>query len=105
MDATGTNVSVSKGDQANETANGRTIGKTAMFEGEKVCAAATVDGVDAAMSTLDGSDHARVDISILNSRTFLLPQTGGAGLYFVTILGIVIAAFGCTMFVKKKKEA
>ena len=105
VDATGTNVSVSKGDQANETANGRTIGKTAMFEGEKVCAAATVDGVDAAMSTLDGSDHARVDISILNSRTFLLPQTGGAGLYFVTILGIVIAAFGCTMFVKKKKEA
>ncbi len=105
VDATGTNVSVSKGDQASETANGRTIGKTAMYEGEKVCAAATVDGVDAAMSTLDGSDHARVDISILNSRTFLLPQTGGAGLYLVTILGVVIAAFGCTMYVKKKKEA
>lgn len=105
IDATGTNVSISKGNQAEENANGRTIGKTAMYEGEKVCATAVVDGIDASMSPLNGSADARVDISIINSKSFLLPQTGGTGLYMVTIFGVVIVAIGCVMFTKRKKDA
>lgn len=104
-DATGTNVSESKGTQRVETANGRTIGKTDMYEGEKVNATAKVDGIDSVMSETDGSSNARVDISILNNKSFLLPQTGGTGLYFATILGAAVAAVGFALTRKRRKDA
>ena len=64
-----------------------------MYEGDKISASASVDGIDAAMSDADGSVNARVNLNILNSKTFLLPQTGGTGLYAATIaigLGFVL---------------
>ena len=103
-DAEGANVSESKGTQQIETANGRTIGKTGMYEGEKVSASAKVDGVASAMSEIDGSVNARVDISILNNKSFLLPQTGGTGLYFATILGAAVAAIGFVL-TRKRRDA
>lgn len=61
VDAEGVNVSESKGVQRLENANGRTIGKTDMYEGDKISASASVDGIDAAMSDADGSVNARVE--------------------------------------------
>ena len=87
-----------------ETANGRTIGKTGLYEGEKVSAAAKVDGIDSSMSEMTGSANARVDISILNNKSFLLPQTGGRGLYFATILGAAAVAVGLTLTRKRRKD-
>ena len=83
----GCQCSESKGVQRLENANGRTIGKTDMYEGDKISASASVDGIDAAMSDADGSVNARVNLNILNSKTFLLPQTGGTGLYAATYRG------------------
>ena len=103
-DATGANVSESKGTQQVETANGRTIGKTGLYEGEKVSAAAKEDGIDSSMSEMTGSANARVDISILNNKSFLLPQTGGRGLYFATILGAAAVAVGLTLTRKRRKD-
>lgn len=105
VDATGANVNNSKGTQAVETANGRTIGKTAMYEGDLIPATATVDDKEAAMSAQDASVNARVDLAIMNSKTFLLPQTGGTGLYLVTILGVVVVTAGAYMTLRKKKSA
>ncbi len=102
VDATGENVSESLGEQANEMANGRTIGKTAVYEGDLVNATAFVDGVAAAMSKDEASENARVDISIVNNASFLLPQTGGNGLYIVTIGGILAMAVGIAMMLKKR---
>ena len=101
VDATGTNVSESKGNQSSDQANGRTIGKTAMYEGEKQNACAKVDGIDATMSASDESVNARVDIHILNSKTFLLPQTGGTGLYIATVIGAIAIGIGFAMTKKK----
>ena len=97
-------MSDSKGTQQVETANGRTIGKTGLYEGEKVSAAAKVDGIDSSMSEMTGSANARVDISILNNKSFLLPQTGGRGLYFATILGAAAVAVGLTLTRKRRKD-
>lgn len=105
VDAEGVNVSESKGVQQSEKSNGRTIGKTAMYEGDKVSAKATVDGVDAAMSEAEGSVNARVDLHVLNSKTFLLPQTGGTGLYAVTIVGAIAIGLGFAMTRRKRKQA
>lgn len=105
VDATGTNVAESKGTQQIQTADGRTIGKTDMYEGEKVSATAKVDGVNSAMSEADASVNARVDISILNNKSFLLPQTGGRGLYAAAILGAAVAAIGFALTRKRRKDA
>lgn len=69
-------------------------------------ASAQVDGTDAKMNTCpddETSANALVVMEILNSKGFLLPQTGGRGLYLITILGVVVVAFGC-FFMSKKKE-
>ena len=105
VDAEGVNVSESKGVQRQENANGRTIGKTDMYEGDKISASASVDGIDAAMSDADGSVNARVNLNILNSKTFLLPQTGGTGLYAATIIGAIALGLGFVLTRKKRQQA
>lgn len=109
---------------SDDDANGRTIGKTAMYVGDLSPASATVDGVAANMSgyeidrntRFDGianlranqvisdihSEDARVRIKITNTKDFLLPQTGGIGLYGVTIFGAVAVCAGCYLVTRKK---
>lgn len=60
-------------------------------------AASKVDGSDSKMLADGTSLNGLVDMSILNSKTPVLPQTGGTGLYAVTIIGI--AAFAAGMFI------
>lgn len=79
-------------------------------EGER--ASATVDGKATNMSqhnTEQGvvSTNARVDMTILNSRTFQLPQTGGIGTFLYTMGGGAIATCGVILLAtsKKKKKA
>lgn len=70
-------------------------------------ASAKVDEMTAEMetcSTDNSSVHALVKLSVLNSKGFFLPQTGGRGLYFVTVLGVLIAATGLLNLSKKSKE-
>ena len=93
-----------------ETANGRTIGKTDMYVGEIHSASATVDKIAATM--LNGSDktadtssaNAIVKMSVVNNKGFLLPQTGGNGLYLITILGVVVVGCGCYSISRKNKK-
>lgn len=84
-----------------ETADGRTIGRTDMYVGAVHSASATVDQTAAKMD-----DHqAAVIMRIVNNKGFLLPQTGGSGLYLLTILGVLTAGFGgCLMSRKSAKK-
>lgn len=84
---------------ADEAADGRTIGKTDMYVGAVRNASAVVDGIDADMT--DG--NASVLLSVQNSRGFRLPQTGGRGLYAVTIIGVIAVAGGCYLVSRKRK--
>lgn len=92
---------------------GQENGSIDMFIGELVCGSAKVNAVDAALSNYIvntersqavDSENALVNITVLNSKGFLLPKTGGTGLYVVTILGVFIVAFGCFCVSRKKKE-
>ena len=84
-----------------ETANGRSIGKTDMYVGKIQNASATVNGQAVTMEngspkTADqNSANAIVPLQVTNHKGFLLPQTGGGGLYLITILGVGMAGIGC----------
>ena len=82
-----------------EVSNGRTIGKTDLYVGAIKPASATVDKKDAAMT----EDNAKVLLTVNNTKGFLLPQTGGKGLYLVTIIGVVAVAGGCYLVTRKRE--
>ena len=63
---------------------------------------AIVDNTDASMSAHSGSANALVDMKIENTRTFTLPQTGGRGLWLITICGVVGVAGGVLLLRKGK---
>lgn len=72
-------------------------------------ASATVDGKDTNMSDYRSesdlvSTHGRVDMTILNSRTFQLPQTGGMGTILFTLGGMAAACAGIAVVSKKSKK-
>lgn len=73
-------------------------------------ASATVDGDNTAMS-VDAvknvtSTNARVDMTVVNTSTFELPQTGGYGTILFTLAGCAVAFAGVLVLCKKsKKEA
>lgn len=75
-------------------------------------ASATVDTSATNMSTSTtvrgtSSEHSRVDMEILNSKGFKLPQTGGMGTVFFTLTGCGAALLGTVVAVnhfRKKKE-
>lgn len=72
-------------------------------------ASATVDGKDTNMSDYRSdsdlvSTHGRVDMTILNSRTFQLPQTGGAGTILFTLGGCIAALGGVVVMTRKNKK-
>jgi LPXTG-motif cell wall-anchored protein len=65
--------------------------------GTGTCAQSKADDID--------SENAKVVIAITNSKSFLLPRTGGNGLYAVTIAGVLAVAAGCFFVMKKSKKA
>lgn len=82
-----------------ENANGHTIGKTDMYVGAIKKATAKVDQVEASMTDAD----AAVILAINNTKKFLLPQTGGRGLYVITIIGMICVAGGSCLITRKRE--
>lgn len=102
-----------------------TTDKENMVIGELTPASATVDDVQADMcvygaqhlgseainatknsAVAAASENADVIISVMNSKAFLLPQTGGAGLYLLTIVGVAAVVIGVySVSHKNKKKA
>ena len=85
-----------------------TTGKTPLYVGEIHSASATVDDQTAQMicdnakvTTDVSSENAMVQLEVINTRGFLLPQTGGRGLYLITILGMLAAGCGCLLLRRK----
>lgn len=100
-----------------------TTDKENILIGDLNHSSAVIDGVDAKMVTWQEqkigieeiqatpnsgvslkSENADVIIEITNSKGFALPQTGGAGLYIGTILGVVIVIVGSYFISKDKKN-
>lgn len=67
-------------------------------------ASAQVDGKEAAMSDDGVSANAFVDVSVLNTNTFTLPQTGGLGSILFTMGGAVIVILGVVVVTRKRKN-
>ncbi len=69
-------------------------------------ASATVDGSAATMISDDASTNAYVDMTVINTPTFVLPQTGGNGTLIFTLAGcgIALAAFAFVMVRRSSKS-
>lgn len=80
---------------------------TALVDTLVAGANADVDGTDATMIEDNGSANALVDMSVVNTKSFLLPQTGGLGTILFTLAGAGVVAVGIIVILKgkKKKEA
>lgn len=79
-----------------------------MIEAAGERASATVDGKNTAMS-VDAvknvnSTNARVDMTVVNTSTFELPQTGGCGTILFTLAGCAVAFAGVLVLGKKSKK-
>lgn len=79
-----------------------------MIEAAGERASATVDGKTTAMS-VDAvknvtSTNARVDMTVVNTSTFELPQTGGYGTAIFTLAGCAVAFAGVMILCKKSKK-
>ena len=97
---------------ADEDANGRTIGKIAMYVGQSgedfTGAAAAVDGVAAEMVNdrwVTDSADAAVVMEVTNTKTFAFPATGGYGTLLFTLAGCGAAFIGIVVATRKKKTA
>ena len=55
-------------------------------------ATATVDGYSATMEAMGDSGNALVPLTVLNTRGFDLPETGGKGTMVTTVVDIVLAS-------------
>ena len=77
-------------------------------KGEGTASAATVDQKKAQMSIYrdhgEESPNARVELAVLNTRSFRLPQTGGWGSLIFTLAGCGSALAGVILVTKKSKK-
>lgn len=89
------------GGPALESANGRTVGKTDLYVGTIQNAFAKIDDKDALMT----DQNQAVLLTVNNTKEFLLPQTGGKGLYLITIVGVISVAGGCYLVTRKREKA
>ena len=93
---------------ANETPNGRTIGKTDMYEGDIQAATATVDNKPCTLLTSSTGDttspNAEVKMSIENNISPKMPLTGGQGMVLMLVAGVGLVVGGTCVANKKKKE-
>lgn len=91
-----------------ETPNGRTIGKTDMYEGDIQAATATVDNKPCTLLTSSTGDttspNAEVKMSIENNRSPKMPLTGGQGMVLMLVAGVGLVVGGTCVANKKKKE-
>ncbi len=69
-----------------------------------VRADSTVDGKEVTMSAEGTSANAKVDMSIVNTKDFLLPQTGGMGMLIFTLIGAVVVVIGIAVVTSKGKK-
>lgn len=66
---------------------------------------ATVGGKEVTMTADNGSDTAIVPLTVVNSKGFDLPATGGRGIALFTIAGIaIVAAAGSLLFMRKRSK-
>lgn len=103
-------ISIQSTDREVVAAAAGTLGQTDMYVGDIHCASAAVDGVTAKMESSENvnadilSENALVVMRVVNHKGFLLPQTGGDGLYLITVLGIVMAGFGWYLMGGKRRK-
>lgn len=83
---------------------GRPAGKIAMAEGDVQSATATVDAKAVSLGKSGTSQSAVVGMSILNSKSWFMPKTGGYGIRILPIAGLMIAGAGIVLTRGKKKE-
>lgn len=96
----------------NEQPNGNTIGDTDLYIGDVHAASATVDGQKTMMRSNEELLHtneiiaknAAVVMEVTNTKGFHLPDTGGRGLFLITIGGVAAAALGFCVINKKRKN-
>ena len=116
-----TKLTLSNGEEL-PTANEGTTDKDAMVIGALNPTTATIDGAQAAMckygesalssaavealadKTAKDSENANVKMSITNHKGFSLPKTGGKGVYFLTIAGVIGAVIGFYIISEDKKK-
>lgn len=66
---------------------------------------AFVGGKEVTMTADSGSDTAKVPLTVVNSKGFDLPATGGRGIALFTIAGIaIVAAAGSLLFMRKRSK-
>lgn len=74
-------------------------------EAAKGFVSATVGGKDVTMIEDNGSLTAKVPLTVVNSKGFDLPATGGRGIALFTIAGIaIVAAAGSLLFMRKRSK-
>lgn len=74
-------------------------------EAAKGIVSATVGGKEVTMNADNGSNTAIVPLTVVNSKGFNLPVTGGRGIALFTIAGIaIVAAAGSLLFMRKRSK-
>ena len=98
-------MTMNNADKLNATSGeGRPAGKIAIVKGDVESATATVDGQAVNLGTYKTSANAVAGLSVLNSKNWFMPQTGGYGIRLLPIIGMIVAGAGAAVARRKKNE-
>ena len=98
-------MTMNNADKLNVTSGeGRPAGKIAIVKGDVESATATVDGQAVNLGTYKTSANAVAGLSVLNSKNWFMPQTGGYGIRLLPIIGMIAAGAGVAVARRKKNE-